>query len=395
MNKKNIKTLLPLLIICLTAIAVFIIIKNPPEAKKRKHKQTKAIQVETISLKTKDFDIILNSYGVVEPSVTTQLISQVSGKIIYVNEKFKNGAYIKKNELLLKIEDDDYLANVKIEKSKYILAQQALVEEEAKSAQAKRDWQKFNKNAKFNELVLRIPQLKSAKANLLAALAQLEKAQLQLKRTKIFSPYDARVIKKKISIAQVISNNANLASVFETKSLEIRLPLRNNELEFIDLRNSNEVELYSNISKKTYKGYISRSESSIDVNTKQLYLIAHMNDINNELHIGEYLKAQIKVKKILNALVIPNTAIYENSYVYLENNNSILKKEIKIKWQNENISILLNDLDIENNLVTTVLSTVSSGTKVKVINKNTKSFVSKKNKKKRFKKNEKNESKIL
>lgn len=365
--KKSITIAIPLLILIGTIITVNFILSNPPEAKKGQQSKSSQIPIEIKKLKKEDYIVNLESYGIANASTKTNLTSQVSGKIIYVNKNLKDGSYFKKGELLLQIEDDDYKAEVKVAQAELILAKQALLEEQAKSKQAKEDWKKFNIKQKPNPLVLRIPQLESAKATLSAAEANLKKAELNLKRTRIIAPYDGRVVEKLVSIAQVVSSNTQLATIFSNESIEVRLPIKNKELNLIDLKNKSNVKLFSNITSKTYKGKIVRSESSLDSNTKQLYLISQISDTTENITLGEYLSAKIEAKKLHSVIVIPNSSIYQSSYVYTEENGKIRRKNIEIFWQDNKNSLIKSGLKEDEHLVITSLGLVSSGTKVKVI----------------------------
>jgi len=368
------KIVIPIVIIICTVIVANIIMSNPPKAKRSDQSKTSEISVEIQKLQQQEFDLFIESYGLAQASVITNLTSEVSGKIIYMNEKFKNGGYLKKGELLIKIEDADYIADVKIAEAALILAKQNLLEEKAKVKQAKEEWKKFNTNVEANSLVLREPQLKSAEANLIASEANYEKTKLNLDRTKVLAPYDGRVIEKKVSIAQIVSNNTELGTIYSNKIVEVRLPIRNIDLKFVDISDENiknlKVDFYSEIFNNKYSGLIVRSESSIDTNTKQLYIISEIQENNENLKIGEYLKAKIYVKKLQDVLVIPNNTIYQGSYVYVEKDGFITRKEIKIAWQDENHSIIKEGLEENENLVLTTLGLVSSGTAVDITNKN-------------------------
>lgn len=365
---KKLKIILPFFIIIATALVIYIILSNPPKAKKEKVKQAK-IQVNVQKIKKQNYDIKLDSYGTAQASVKSTLSSQVSGKIIFVNEKFKNGAYFKKGDLLVQIEDLDYKADVKVAQAQLILAKQALIEEQAMAKQAKEDWERFNIDQKPNDLVLRVPQLQSAKANLLAAQANLDKAKLNLKRTKITAPYDGRVIEKSISISQVIASNTQIGTIFSTDAIEVRLPLKNKDLRLIDISKNGNVEFVSEVSKEKFIGQIKRSESTIDENTKQLYLISEIKQNSHKIKLGEYLIAKIQAKTLKDIIVIPNDTIYQSSYVYIEKDGVLKRKYIDILWQNNEQSIISKGLEENENLVLTTLGIVSSGTRVQIANK--------------------------
>lgn len=369
--KKFLKISIPLVIITATAIMIYIIFANPPQMKKEITKVSK-IQVEVKNLNKEKFQVFLDSYGTAQASTKTTLTSQVSGKIIFINENFKNGGYFKKGDLLVQIEDEDYKADVKIANAQLILAKQTLLEEQAKAKQAKEDWKKFNIDEKPDDLVLRVPQLQSSIATVEAKEADLQKAKLNLNRTKILAPYDGRVIEKSISIAQVISNNAQIGTIFSNDNIEVRLPIKNKDLNLIDINLDAKVEFISQLSNKIYEGKIVRSESTIDENTKQLYLIAQIDENISNLKIGEYLKAKIEAKKLENVIIIPNETIYQSSYVYVQKDGILEKRVIEISWQNDEYAVISNGLKENDNLILTTLGSVKSGTKVEIINKENK-----------------------
>ncbi len=365
--KKPIKLLIPIVIILVTVIIVKMILDNPAKSKKSKEKQTKKVLVEIQKIKSKEFTPFIESYGLVEASTSTQLISQVSGKIVYINEKFKDGAFLKKGDLLISIEDTEYKADVKIAEAEYILAKQQLLEEQANADQAKEEWENLHSNLSPSDLVLRVPQLNAAKANLLASQAKLDKAKLVLKRTKIYVPYDSRVIKKNIDISQVINTNITIGEIYAINNIQIRLPIKNKDLDLLNIEEKPELKLSSSLSQNIYKATIQRSESRIDSNSKQLNVIAKI-DFHKDIKIGEYLKAKIKGINLKNALYIPNSSIYQGSYIYIEKDGIVTRRDIKIRWQDEKKSLIDEGLKDGENIVLTRLGLISSGTAVEIIN---------------------------
>ena len=362
------KLLIPVAIIILTVLIIKTILDNPPKVDKKDEAKNSKIAVETMELKSQIFQPMIESYGLVEAYIRTDIISQVSGKVVHLNKNFQNGASFKKGELLVMIEDLDYKANVKIAQAKHILAKQELLEEQALSNQAKEEWENLNTSLTVNNLVLRVPQLNFAKANLLASEAELEKAKLELQRTKIYAPYNGRIMKKNIEITEVISTNAVLASIYASKNIQIRLPIKNKDLNLLDLNAKSKVNFYSSLSSDVYKGKILRSEGSIDLDSGQLYLIAKINSHKN-IKIGEYLKAKIDGKSLKKSLVIPNRAIYQGSYLYIEKDGFITRRDIKLLYKGTHNSLISQGVQEKENIVLTNLGVINSGASVKVINK--------------------------
>jgi len=371
--KKTIKIIFPLLVVIITFLLVNTIMNNPPKAKRSKTKVEHILTVETQKILKKDFTVLIDSYGLSKASLQTTLLSQVSGKINYVNKNFINGAYFKKGALLLKVDDLEYKADVKIAQAEEILAKQALLEEEAKGKIAQENWEKYNANVKPSALVLRTPQLKAAQATLEAANAKLIKAKIALQRTKIRAPYEGRIIQADVNIADVVSSNTQLAIIYSTKNIEVRLPISNKNLRLMDtgfaLKEKSLITLKASLTQKEYQAKIITREAKIDSTSKQAYLLARIFNEKEDLLLSQYLEAKIPGNTIKNAIIIPNASIYQGKYVYIEKKNFLYRKDITILWQDDEKSLITKGLNQNDNLVLTRLGLVSSGTKVKLSNK--------------------------
>ncbi|WP_133493637.1 efflux RND transporter periplasmic adaptor subunit, partial [Alcanivorax sp. 24] len=151
------------------------------------------------------------------------------------------------------------------------------------------DWERLGKGEQASSLVLRKPQLAAAEASVLSAQATLEKAKLDLERTKITAPYAGRVLSRSVDLGQVVSNNMELASIYAIDRVEIRLPIKNKDLPFINLpeqfrdgaKNSagSLVKFSSDlVGKQQWQGQVIRTEGAIDESAQQLYVVAQIND---------------------------------------------------------------------------------------------------------------------
>ena len=191
--KRNLKFIIPFVLILLTVFLVLFLTNNQPVAKSKKNQTAAPLKVSELVIEAQPFQISIDSYGTVSPRTQSFLVSQVNGQITYVSNQLRAGSFFKKGDLLLSIDDRDYLADIKISEANLADAKQALAEEIALSTQAEQDWKNLGYNTAPNDLVLRIPQQQAARAQLASAEAELLKTQLVLERTKIIAPYDGPV----------------------------------------------------------------------------------------------------------------------------------------------------------------------------------------------------------
>jgi len=386
-NKAKLPRLvMPVIILIVAGIIISVIFKNPPSTKRFGGAKQAQLVVDIKNIQAAPYRINVASYGVVKPRTQSVLVAQVSGEVSFISESLRDGGFFEKGQVLLRIDERDYRSEVKIAEASLLSAKQALFEEQARGKQALADWQRLGSDEAPSDLVLRKPQLASQEANVLSAQAKLEKAQLALERTNIVAPFSGRVLKKHVDIGQVVSNNAQLAEVFATDTVEIRLPINNKDLAFIDLpeiyqsgekTNQNSQVIFNSdlIGEQTWQGTLVRTEGAINDASQQLYVVAQIEDPystpvtgQNPVKIGQYVNALIRGREIQNALVIPNDAIYQGSYVYVLNNeNRLLRKDITLAWQDESESLIGAGLEPNSRLVVTPLGQVSSGTQVAVL----------------------------
>jgi RND family efflux transporter MFP subunit len=384
MNLKS-RKLIPLGIFGALILTALLIRMNPPETPQRSGFDGPQMVVETSLVGRQDYQVLLQSYGTAQPRTSSILIAQVGGQIVSVNENVRNGGFFEKGDVLGQVDPRDYEADVKISEASLADARQALAEAEARSQQASEDWARLGNEGEPTELVLRVPQLEAAKARVQSAESALSKAKLDLERATITAPYAGRVIRKLVDVGQVVTPNTQLAEIYATDVIEIRLPLRNRDLGFIRLPESlrfsddtnkteTAVTIFSDlIGNEQWDARLVRTEGAIDQSARQLHVIAQIDDPfgpdsagKAPLKIGQYVTAEIEGKFLRDVLVIPNNTIYQGSYVYTVEEGILRRKDIVIAWQNDDDAIIESGLEAGEQLVTTPLGQVTSGLKVSV-----------------------------
>ncbi len=383
--KNHAKKILPIVVILAFVGLALIVKSNPPQTARGQKSQLPQLNVDVKTLAKGSFPILIDSYGTVKPRTQSVLLPQVSGQIIRISDKFQAGSFFEKGDVLIELDDRDLRAEVKIAQGNLYNAKQMLSEELARVEQAKQDWQRLGNSDVAPDLVMRKPQLLAAEAKVLSSEASLEKAQLAVERTKIIAPYAGRILSKDVDLGQVISPNTRLAQIYAVDYVEIRLPLKNKDLPYMVLPESNRFEqasdkeqpvvtVYSDLAKRqTWFGKVVRTEGSFDQNSQQLFVVAQIDDPYGvktteglALKIGQYVSVKIKGRVVDDVITIPNKAIYQGSYVYIVEDGVLKRQEIELAWQNDDIAIIETGLVEGQLLVLTPLGQVTSGTRVAI-----------------------------
>ena len=369
----------------------FLLLVNPPDMERGGPPQGPQTVVETRTVEPRDYRIRIGSFGTVQPRTRSALVAQVRGQIVAIQPSFRPGGFFSRGDALVTIDPRDYEADVKIAQAALMDALQAKAQEAARSEQALVDWQRLGEAGEApTDLVLRKPQLEAARARVISARSALAKAELDLERTQVRAPFDGRVLAQRVDVGQVVTVGAALAEVFATDYVEVRLPLRNADLAFVDLPEASgaaplPVTLHSNLGEaKSWPGQIVRTEGAIDETARQLHVVAQITDPfglavgeasgagappERPLKIGEYVTAEITGKRVAGALVIPSEAVYQNAYVYVVEQGRLQRRPIEIAWQNGVDSLVASGLAPGDALVMTPLGQVISGTAVRIANR--------------------------
>ena len=383
--KKITKIIIPVSIIGLLLVLALIIRANPPERPQRFAPAAQEMVVNAAKIQLQDYRIQLESYGSVQPRTQTTLTAQVTGQIVYVNPNIRDGGFFNKDDVLVSIDPRDYEANVRIAQAVLMDARQSLADASARSELAREDWSSLGNEGEPPALVLRLPQLEAARAGIISAEATLQKAELELERTRIVAPFAGRVLQQSADIGQIVSPNSEIAVIYATDYVEVRLPIRNRDLEYIDLP-----ELYRGVAsadseinaqivseligRTVWDARLVRTEGAIDQSARQLHVIAQIGDPfakstdqRPQLKIGQYVTAIMTGHMLQDVLVIPNSAIYQGSYVYVVENDVLQRRDVEITWQNDQDAIIKTGLGNGDILVTTPLGQVTSGVRVSAI----------------------------
>lgn len=388
--KRIIHFLLPLLILIgAIGIAAMLITSGPQATRQRP--QVPPPSVEVITIHPQTYQVRIATRGTISPRTESILVAEASGRTIRVSEHFHNGGFFEKGDLLLQIDDRDYHNAVTIARAELTLKQLALAEEQARSKQAQRDWAQLQLDSEPTPLVLRVPQLENARAALEAAQAHLQQAQLNLERTRILAPYAGRILQKDVDLGQFVSTNTQLARIYASDALEVRLPLSDEQLRYLSLpeafRDSPAVPVSRqaavNFSVRigdqtfTWSGRLVRTESSIDISSRQLFVIARIDDpyqqVGNrpQLKIGQFVEARIDGSQLQEVYSIPRQAIHGERTVHIITpENRLERRELDILWRDTEHLVASGPLESGEQISLTRLPFAADGILVRVISNN-------------------------
>jgi len=318
--------------------------KKPP-AEKEKVDNTPIVAVETVTLSPMTLSV--TSYGIVKPKYETELVAQVSGQVVELDKSFVRGEFVKKGQLLARIDPSDYEASLMDAQANLASAKAAFKIELAQGKVAETEWKRIIDTSP-TELSLRKPQLAQELARVKAAQASVMRAKRNLERTEIRAPYDAMLDSRKIGLGSFVSMGSPIGKLLGTDIAEVRLPVADNQLKFLSNQGKNSpVILLGTFAGESvrWQANIDRGEGVIDNSSRMSYLVAQINDPyrlkiqedKNEqvkpLRFGSYVNAQINGQNLASATLIPRHLVVEGKVPTLDHESKLHYVSINIVRQ--------------------------------------------------------------
>lgn len=305
-------------------IATIMYINRPPSkfAEPKEH----LVSVDVIEVILEDISIPIQAQGTVTPVRQTVITSEVKGRIVEVSDNFNVGSFVRKGDVLLRIDPRDYQTNLLRAQAALASANSNLAQEKGRAQVARQQWNKLPKGSQRSQqakdLYLRLPQLELANAQVLAANADLNTSRDNLERTIISAPYDALIRNKQSDLGQFVSMGSPLAELFSVDSAEVRLAIGQSKLAYLDLpgiegyRNDEpEVQLYSDVAGEIthWSAKLERTEGVFDERSRVLYTVVRIDDPyalkpgaqSPPLRIGTFVNANIRGKKMPELVALP------------------------------------------------------------------------------------------
>jgi RND family efflux transporter MFP subunit len=325
-----------------TAVSVFLYLQRPDS--EISEPEYKPVTVDVAEVVREDLRIHVQAQGTVTPLRETSVMAEVKGRIVWVSPALNAGGFVQENDILLRIDPRDYQTSLLRAQAALESAESALAQENGRAEVALREWQKLPKGSQRSEeardLYLRKPQLEQAEAQLLAARADLDTARDNLERTIIRAPYDALIRAKHSELGQFVTAGAPLADLFSVDYAEVRLPIPQSKLDYLELpglagyEQGAMIDLYTDVAGeiKHWTARLHRTEGVYDERSRVLYTVARIEDPyalrdpgREPLRIGTFVNANIEGMEMRDVVRLPRHLLRAGNLLWIVDDTSRLR----------------------------------------------------------------------
>ena len=275
-------------------------------------------------------------FGSVRAKRSVDLVPQVNGRVVSRSPQLEPGAYISAGEVLLKIEDTDYVLARAQAKSNVANAEVNLARAEEEAKVARREWDRVGaagfggeEGSEPTPLVLHEPQLKLAQANLEAARAALRQAEANLERTTLSAPFDGRVLHADIDVGQFLAAGQPVGSLYATDIAEVTVPVADADLAWITTGYRGEGGVPVDVSaefagaRHHWDGIAMRLGGAVDNRSRMVPVVVEISDPYRQegdrpaLVEGMFVEVVFTAPPPDGSVVIPRAALRPGDQVWL------------------------------------------------------------------------------
>ncbi len=336
------KIILPIIVIALGVLgAVGMIAARPKVETRAPEVQPPLIRVTTAT--ATDLQFRVAAQGSVAPRTESNVVPEVSGRVEWVSPSLAPGGFFEAGDPLLRIERRD--AQVALRQAR---ASKARATSEVKLAHANltrsRDLATQGVVSSA-ELDLAQNNASVAEAMLMEAEAQIERATTDLDRTEIRAPYVGRVREKMVDVGQFVTRGAAVAKIYAVDFAEVRLPIPDDQLAYVDLplhyrgesndSTSPRVVMRARVAGAEYEweGSIVRTEGEIDARSRMIHAVAQVANpyarspgtTRPPFAVGLFVEAEIFGRVAHDVVVLPRSALRADNRLLVVDENSRLR----------------------------------------------------------------------
>ena len=194
-------------------------------------------------------------------------------------------------------------------------------------------------------------RLRVAEAGLRAGESAVARAQRDLERTVLRAPFDGIVRQENIDVGQFVRRGSEIARLYATDAMEVRLPIADEQLAFLGFRlgqrfdpaEAPRVTLSAPFGgvEQRWEGRILRAEGELDARSRMVHLVARVESPEPALPLGLFVSASIDGTLAQDIITLPRSVLREGNQVIVidEENRLELRPVTPLRFFEDDVLI--------------------------------------------------------
>ncbi len=340
-----------LFVVAVVGAAMLTSVALKPESSNRMYaRAADPVLVSVVEPPTTAYEPSVKLNGVVESRTVTDVIPQVSGRVIDVSPAFRPGAAFTKGDVLFRIDSSDYELAVERTLAEIEAARSDLALLEAQAAAEQQIWDRQFPDRQIPDLIAKVPQIAAAKARIHSGEAARDAAELSLSRTVVRAPFDGRVLDTRLDNGQVVAAGMTVGSVFSNDSLEITVPVSSEEMALLgDVMGRRAAVIRESAAGSAVEAEVVRQAATLDERTR-LGTLFLAPEWAGELMLGEFVSVEIRGQSAPEVFRVPAAALTSRDQVWVVEDGILREREVDVVGSEGSVAVVRN-FDIADGVV--------------------------------------------
>ncbi|OYU96940.1 MAG: efflux transporter periplasmic adaptor subunit [Bacteroidetes bacterium B1(2017)] len=287
--------------------------------------------------------------GTLVANEQVQLSSETQGLIRKVY--FKEGERVSKGELLLKINDADFQAQLK----------KALANKKLKEETVNRNQILLKKEAiSQNDFDISVTDLNAIEAD-------IDYLREMIRKTEIRAPFNGTIGLRNVSEGAYITTNTSIASLEDESQLKLEFSIP--EKYALKVAVGDQLSFTVSGSEEVFKAKIYASDASVSSETRSIKMRAICANTNHKLMPGLFATIRMKLGSDKSSFMIPTQSvvpILKGQKVFLVQGDSAVERIVKTGFRTETKIEITEGLQAGDSLIVNGIMYMKNGVKVKV-----------------------------
>ena len=189
-------------------------------------------------------------------------------------------------------------------------------------------------------------------------------------RIEIHAPFGGRLGLSRVNVGDQVIQGQVLTTLDDFSKMKIQFDLPETNLMF--LKKGLLFEATSDVfQEKIFVGNIDYVDTRIDEQSRTIRVYAILNNINNKLLPGLFMKVKLILQEKPNAFLIPEEALLsidKKHYVYIAEKGNAKIKEVSVGIRMNEMIEIENGLDINDRIIVLGHEKLKDGSKIKTLN---------------------------
>ncbi|GIW41566.1 MAG: RND superfamily efflux pump MFP component [Candidatus Binatia bacterium] len=372
--------LVPAALVLAAVVVAAILIAARPEVEQRPAPRYLPL-VRVVTAQKATVVPVVRAYGTVEPTVETNLVPEVAGRVVWVSPDLAAGGFVDEGQVLLRIDPADYEIARDRAEAALLRARSQL---EFSRAQLERT-KKLHRGTLETQAKLEEAEnaARAAEAAYREAEAALRRAKLDLERTELKALFAGRIRSENVDVGQYVSPAMPVARLYASDAVEIELPIPPDELAFLDVPLGRTPDrpvparIYAELGGRPVEwvGRIVRTAAEIDPKTRVVTLVARVDDPFHlrdgkegpPLLVGLFVEAEIEGRPLRDVVVLPRTAMRDSDRLLVVDDEDRLRiRKVEVIRTERDRVLLGAGVKPGERVCVTLLEVVTDGMRVRV-----------------------------